>query len=204
MLKQKSLFYLLFLLIVMVPLARSATITPGRTTITPGRNRNQWIAYGQLNDQIPVAVFQITTDSVSSFQMYANITSNITSNDDLDDDLDTLLALYDSDNNFIKYGDDSGDSLNPILYSLLPKNQTYILKFGTYDGFNFDTNQFGLLSKRDPTNTPYDYRLAFVNIASVVDQTPAPVPVPTAILLFGSGIIGLFGLKRSRKMFKNN
>jgi len=157
------------------------------TVVIPTGVENQWIANGQLNVDDQVAVFQVTTDDVLGYQLFANITPI--------DDADTVLALYDMDNNFIAYNDDYGDSYNPTLFTLLPLNETYILKLGLFSAFDFGSYEFIEYDIVDFPIDNYDFTLSFVNASPVVVHTP----VPAAIWLLGSGIAGLIGFRRKRK-----
>jgi len=56
------------------------------------------------------------------------------------------------------------------------------------------TNGFFLLSLIDPVETIY--------FSSTLDIQPNPVPVPGALLLFGSGLVGLIGMRTRRKSQK--
>jgi len=60
---------------------------------------------------------------------------------------------------------------------------------GTYDGTNFSMNRF--------------YSDGFIdgfNYEIIINGSVSAVPVPAAVWLFGSGLIGLFGINRRKKM----
>ena len=74
----------------------------------------------------------------------------------------------------------------------------------TYDGVNWTLDFSSTVAAGDPSGTggtPYDLHLEGTytgDITSVI-AAAAPVPVPAAAWLFGSGLIGLIGVARRRQ-----
>ena len=55
-----------------------------------------------------------------------------------------------------------------------------------------------ILEASDGSHNPFNFSAAFLG-GQVITDTPSPVPVPAAIWLFGSGLIGLIGIARRKK-----
>jgi hypothetical protein len=63
----------------------------------------------------------------------------------------------------------------------------------TIDGIQFDELQL-------VSSGSYDSGASFILLDNVVFDTPAPVPVPAAVWLFGSGLLGLASFSRKKKV----
>lgn len=100
--------------------------------------------------------------------------------------LDTLISLYDASGNYLAYSNDysidtgSSGTLDSFLGTTIDDG-LYVIAVGQCCGIN-------------PPNTLSKSSSYTLHISQV-----SPVPVPAAVWLFGSGLIGLVGVARRKK-----
>jgi hypothetical protein len=111
-------------------------------------------------------------------------------------DLDPWIKLYDSSGTLLAQNDDGGvldagstNVWDSFLSQTLTNPGLYFLSVGKYSS-NGGGTQVGLSNNQDYT--------LHISLAPAPAQAPAAVPVPAAAWLFGSGLVGLIGLKRKK------
>jgi hypothetical protein len=114
-------------------------------------------------------------------------------------DLDSWIKLYDSNHHLISQNDDgnvrdpgSSNGWDSFLSQVLTNPGMYYLSVGQYLWNGHGGMQFPLSRGQD-----YTLHVSFASIR--MEPAPAAVPVPAAIWLFGSSIVGLMCFSR-RKM----
>ncbi len=101
--------------------------------------------------------------------------------------LDPVLSLFDSGMNLLAVDDDSGPGLEAFLSDVdgpfLPAGDYFLVLSVLNDGLPFTI-----------FDEPLNWNLIFESNSQ--DSSVSAVPVPAAVWLFASGVLGLFGFKR--------
>ena len=148
-------------------------------------------------------VVNSTAGDVMVFDILANETTSRFTYSDFDSDnrwdrLDTYLTLYSDDGYRIAFNDD--DNLTNDTNGSVSNVDSYLQYTADYDGFYIilvaaypsSPNELsGVFGLTDSGSIGYNnYKLDISGVS--------PVPVPAALWLFGSGLLGLIGMARRK------
>ena len=197
-------------------LAMSSQLAVGVTTDLPGYNptavANTLIgSTGVLNTNFNTAASSITDDSVATYVWSADTTAyvDLSFGTAVSNGVGSDLSLF-----FVGGG---GHSVDVTLFNgsgAASSTQTY--SPSTYTGFNvsqgstlyaiyymdIDLADFSSFLGTNPVDVirlDISNSSAVLSLVGTYDPGFAPVPIPAAVWMFGSGLIGLLGIARRRR-----
>jgi len=155
--------------------------TTGRSwTDEIGSEVGFWSFYGNVGDTVHLVGHRLDGELDLVFSLYSGLTTADEEDFNNDYDFGGLTYLNDGDDELPPYlPGPYGDPA--LLYCTLPTTGWYTIAIGGYESDG---------------DGPYDYKLAMLSDPPGANG----VPVPAAVWLLGSGLLGLLGLrKKSRR-----